>query len=65
MFFFKNVESNSELEAMSRSQAIIRFTPDGVILDANQNFLSAMGYNLEEIKGKHHRIFCDSEYAKP
>ena len=44
--------------------AIIEFTPDGTILDANENFCAAAGYSLEEIKGKHHRIFCDPEYTR-
>ncbi len=52
----------AELDALSRSQAVIRFTPDGIILDANHNFLVAMGYTLSEIKGQHHRMFCDPAY---
>jgi methyl-accepting chemotaxis protein len=51
------------LEALDRSLAIIRFSLDGTILTANQNFLDAMGYTLEEIRGKHHRIFVDPAYA--
>ena len=54
----------AELEAMGRSQAVIHFTPDGTILDANDNFLNAMGYTLAEVKGKHHRIFCEASYAQ-
>lgn len=50
------------VEASRKSQAIIEFTPNGIILDANENFLSVMGYSLEEIKGKHHSIFVDPEY---
>lgn len=45
--------------AIDRSQAVIVFRPDGVILDANANFLATMGYRLEEIRGKHHAIFVD------
>ncbi len=52
----------AELDALGRSQAVIYFTPDGIILDANQNFLNAVGYTLDEIKGKHHKIFCDNAY---
>jgi methyl-accepting chemotaxis protein len=44
--------------AISRSMAMIEFTPDGDILHANDNFLSAMGYRLNDIKGRHHRMFC-------
>ena len=57
-------EANAKLAAVSRSMAMIEFDPTGVILDANENFCSAMGYSLEEIRGKHHRIFCESDYAK-
>lgn len=53
-----------KLDAISRTTAVIEFTPDGTILDANENFCDASGYSLDEIKGKHHRIFCDPEYTK-
>ncbi|WP_186399575.1 PAS domain-containing methyl-accepting chemotaxis protein [Stappia sp. P2PMeth1] len=45
------------IEAIGRSQAIIEFTPDGTILDANENFLKTVGYRLDEIRGKHHSLF--------
>ena len=51
-------ELNAKLAAISKSQAVIEFNLDGTIITANQNFLSALGYTLEEIKGKHHRLFC-------
>ena len=57
-------EANAKLAAVSRSMAIIEFDPAGVILDANENFCKAVGYSLEEIRGKHHRIFCEGDYAK-
>ncbi|SPJ33845.1 methyl-accepting chemotaxis protein [Kushneria phyllosphaerae] len=47
--------------AIDRAQAVIEFTPEGNIVDANENFLNVVGYSLEEIRGKHHRIFCDPE----
>lgn len=47
------------VKAIERSMAIIEFAPDGTIIRANQNFLSAMGYRAEEVEGKHHRIFCE------
>ncbi|MDE3199899.1 MAG: PAS domain-containing methyl-accepting chemotaxis protein [Acidobacteriota bacterium] len=53
----------SQIDAINRVQAVIRFTLDGIILDANENFLKTMGYTLPEIKGKHHRIFVDPKYA--
>lgn len=53
---------NAVREALDRSLAIIEFTPDGTILGANDNFLQTMGYGPGEIKGKHHRIFCDDAF---
>jgi methyl-accepting chemotaxis protein len=58
------LENGGKLDAISRAQATIEFTPDGQILTANQNFLSAVGYKLEEIVGKHHTIFCDPDYVR-
>ena len=49
--------------ALNRSQGVIEFLMDGTIITANENFLQILGYSLEEIKGKHHRIFCTEEYA--
>ncbi|WP_417310539.1 methyl-accepting chemotaxis protein [Devosia sp.] len=51
------------LDAVSRSQAVIEFEPNGTIITANDNFLAAMGYELGEIAGKHHRMFVDPNYA--
>ena len=51
-----------QLAAIHRAQAVIEFDLDGNILTANRNFLDATGYQLEEIIGKHHGIFVDSEY---
>ena len=50
------------LDALDRSQAVIEFSLDGTILNANQNFLSAMGYSLDEVRGQHHSIFVEQEY---
>jgi methyl-accepting chemotaxis protein len=50
------------LEALSRSQAMIEFNLDGTIVTANDNFLSALGYTLAEIKGKHHAMFVEPAY---
>lgn len=52
------------LAALNRSQAVIEFAPDGTILSANKNFLDTMGYRLEEIRGKNHRLFIDPGYAE-
>ena len=57
------LESDGQLKAINRAQAVIEFTPDGTILTANENFTSTVGYSLDEIVGKHHRIFVDPEYA--
>ena len=53
----------SKVDAINRVQAIIEFTLDGTIVTANENFLNAMGYTLEEIKGKHHSLFAEHKYA--
>ncbi len=46
----RNANFEGQIEAINRSQAVIQFTPDGVILDANSNFLGAVGYSLDEIQ---------------
>ncbi|KPF43712.1 PAS domain-containing methyl-accepting chemotaxis protein [Rhizobium sp. AAP43] len=55
--------NTGKLEAIGRSQAVIEFDPSGKILSANQNFLDTVGYELSEIVGRHHQIFCDKTYA--
>ncbi len=52
-----------ELNAIRANTAMISFTSDGTILDANELFLSVVGYQKSEIVGKHHRIFCDDSYV--
>jgi methyl-accepting chemotaxis protein len=56
-------ESKGQVAAISRVQAVIEFTLDGTILTANENFLNALGYTLEEIRGQHHRMFVEPAYA--
>jgi len=51
----------AQAAAINRSQAVIEFKMDGTIVAANQNFLDAMGYRLDEIKGQHHRMFAPPE----
>lgn len=51
-----------QLTAINRVQAVIEFALDGTILNANHNFLSVMGYSLDEIKGRHHSMFVDADY---
>lgn len=50
--------------AVDRVQAVIEFDLQGRVLTANENFLGVIGYTLNEIKGQHHRMFCDAEYAQ-
>ena len=54
----------AKVQAISRSMAIIEFAPDGTILDANENFCRVVGYSADEIRGKHHRLFCEAAYVK-
>jgi len=57
--------AQAKLAAIGRSMAMIEFAPDGTILDANERFCQAMGYNsADELRGKHHRLFCEPDYAK-
>ena len=63
MSLLNPASSQAILDAISTSQAIIEFKPDGTILRANENFLGAMGYSLSEIQGQHHRMFVSQDYA--
>jgi methyl-accepting chemotaxis protein len=54
-------DADAQLAAIGRSQAIIEFAMDGTILSANQNFLTALGYSLDEIKGKKHAMFMPAD----
>src|SRR5437764_1379373 len=47
----------SMIDALSKSQAMIEFQMDGIILHANDNFLRTMGYTIDEVKGRHHSMF--------
>lgn len=60
----QQAEFEGKLRAIDRAQAVIEFELDGRIITANENFLRIFGYRLEEIIGKHHRIFCDPGYAE-
>ncbi|MDO1581328.1 methyl-accepting chemotaxis protein [Rhizobium oryzicola] len=60
----KAAEDAGKLDALSRAQAVIEFKPTGEILTANENFLETLGYELGEIVGKHHSMFCDPDYVK-
>ncbi|MFS6536561.1 methyl-accepting chemotaxis protein [Idiomarina loihiensis] len=54
-------ESEAFIDALIRSTAVIQFNLDGTVITANEQFQEAMGYRLEQIAGKHHRIFCTTE----
>ncbi|WP_267428600.1 PAS domain-containing methyl-accepting chemotaxis protein [Methylobacterium sp. GC_Met_2] len=54
------LDSDGQIAALHRSQAVIAFDPTGTILEANQNFLDAVGYRLDEISGRHHSMFVDA-----
>lgn len=56
-------QSQAKLAAISRAMAIIEFTPDGLVISANENFCNAMGYQPNELVGKHHRLFCEKSYC--
>ncbi len=56
----RNIDHDGQLDALHRSQAVIEFALDGTILTANQNFLDAVGYRLDEVQGRHHSLFVDA-----
>lgn len=60
----KSLDYTNQIAAISAAQAVIEFQLDGTIVAANDNFLKAVGYSLEEIKGKHHRMFVEPNYAR-
>ena len=57
-------EYEGKIRAIERAQAVIEFELDGTVIRANENFLRIFGYKLDEVVGKHHRIFCDPGYAE-
>ena len=56
-----NANFLGQIEAISKAQAVIEFNMDGTIITANENFLSTLGYSLEEVKGQHHSMFIEPE----
>ncbi len=57
-------EFEGMIRAINRAQAVIEFELDGTVITANENFLRIFGYSLDEVVGKHHRMFCDPGYAE-
>lgn len=62
--FFRRIDTRGKLDAIDRTQAIIEFSLDGIVLDANRNFLDALGYEHADIVGRHHRMFVDPVEAE-
>ena len=60
----QTAEYEGMVKAINRAQAVIELKLDGTVINANENFLRIFGYGLDEIVGKHHRIFCDDGYAE-
>ncbi|AYM12488.1 PAS domain S-box protein [Agrobacterium tumefaciens] len=60
----KAAEDAGKIDALSRAQAIIEFSPNGEVLAANENFLAALGYSLAEVQGRHHSMFCEPAYTQ-
>jgi methyl-accepting chemotaxis protein len=58
------LDNAAQVEAINKSQAVIQFETDGTIIEANENFLSVMGYSLNEIQGKHHSMFAEPGVAE-
>lgn len=58
-----DADRKGQVDAISKSQAVIEFNLDGTIITANENFLITLGYSLEEIQGKHHRMFVEPNFA--
>ena len=56
-------DHEAQIAAISRAQAVIEFDLEGIVQQANENFLTVLGYRMDEIAGKHHRMFCDPAYA--
>ena len=60
----QTAEYEGKVKAIDRVQAVIEFELDGTVITANENFLGIFGYELDEVVGKHHRIFCEPGYAE-
>jgi len=59
-----NADYSGQLSAIGKSQAVIEFGLDGIILNANENFLNVLGYSLDEVKGRHHSMFVEPSYQQ-
>jgi len=61
---FQAADFAGQLAAINKSQAVIEFDLEGRILGANENFLAAMGYALDEVRGQHHAMFAEPGYRQ-
>jgi diguanylate cyclase (GGDEF)-like protein/PAS domain S-box-containing protein len=59
----RQADDQSHVAAIHKSNCVVTFDMSGTILDANDLFLEAMGYTLDEVSGRHHRLFMDNSYA--
>ena len=57
------IDDAAQIAAISRVQGVIEFGLDSTVRNANENFLNVLGYRLDEVVGKHHRMFCDANFA--
>lgn len=60
----RSFEFEAQAKALNRVQAVIELDTRGFVVTANENFLRTMDYTLEEIQGRHHRMFCDEAYSR-
>jgi methyl-accepting chemotaxis protein len=58
----RSADCEGQIAAIQKSQAVIEFNLDGIVITANENFLKTVGYQLDEIRGKHHSMFIEPEY---
>jgi diguanylate cyclase (GGDEF)-like protein/PAS domain S-box-containing protein len=59
----KDADDHGQIAAINASSAVVHFSLDGLVLDANARFLDTMGYRLDEVEGRHHRLFIDADHA--
>ena len=59
-----SLENEAKMRALSLVQGVVEFSPEGVIIEANENFILVMGYPLSEVVGRHHRMFVEDKYAR-
>ncbi|MCJ2033421.1 PAS domain S-box protein [Methylobacterium sp. J-068] len=59
----RQADHQGQIAAIHKAQAVISFDLNGIVLDANDNFLASLGYRLSEVVGRHHSLFVDPDYA--